>query len=130
MEYSSSLVIDHSATVKQALESIGSAGLGIVFVVDEDGSLYGTVTDGDVRRSLLQGIAMTEPVRNVANTDPVVAYDSWNKETFDEKIDEEIVRQRVNDPRVLIVPVLDENDRIVSIAHVNTDGKQIGTEPI
>jgi nucleoside-diphosphate-sugar epimerase len=88
------------------------------------------VTDGDIRRSLLAGHDVTDPVRGVVNTDPIVAYDSWDEETFAAKITEDMVRQHISDPRVLTVPVLDEDDRIVSVTHVNADGEQVSTEQI
>jgi nucleoside-diphosphate-sugar epimerase len=130
MENNSDITVYPDATLKETMESIGDTGLGIVFVVDEDERLLGTVTDGDIRRSLLRGNDVTEPVRNVANTDPVVAYESWDQQAFTEEINEEVIRQHTDDPRVLTVPVLDEDDRIVSITHVNTDGEQVSTEQI
>lgn len=126
----SDVIVLSRTTLEEAMQSIGQNGLGIVFVVDEDESLIGTVTDGDIRRSLLAGYEVTDPVQEIANTDPVVAYDSWDEETFATKIDEEVVRQHISAPRVLTVPVLDDDDRIISVTHVNADGEQVSTEQI
>lgn len=130
MQDKSDVVVYPETTLEEAMQSIGRTGLGIVFVVDEDERLMGTVSDGDIRRSLLEGNDVTEPVRNVANTDPVVAYDSWDEETFAAEIGEDVVKQHVDEPRVLTVPVLDDDNRIVSITHVNADGNQVATEQV
>jgi nucleoside-diphosphate-sugar epimerase len=130
MRDESEVIVYPETTLQEAMQSIGRNRLGIVFVVDENESLVGTVTDGDIRRSLLAGDDLTSSVQDVANTDPVVAYDSWDEETFAAEIDEEVVRQHVSAPNVLTVPVLDDDDRIVSVTHVNVDGELVNTEQI
>ena len=47
--------------------------LQIVLVVDEDRRLLGTITDGDIRRGILKGIALTGAVESVMNPTPIVA---------------------------------------------------------
>jgi UDP-N-acetyl-D-mannosaminuronic acid dehydrogenase len=47
----------------------GSSALGVV--VDADGRLVGTLTDGDVRRHLADGGALEDPVSGVMRPDPV-----------------------------------------------------------
>ena len=42
----------------------------IALVVDANGRLMGTVTDGDVRRAILQHVALTEPVALIMNAAP------------------------------------------------------------
>ncbi len=130
MRDKSDVIVTPETTLEAAMQSIGRNRLGIIFVVDGDERLLGTVTDGDIRRSLLAGNDVSDSVRGVANTDPVVAYDSWDEETFAAEITAEVVGQVINEPRVLTVPVLDNNDRIVSVTHVNADGEQVSTEQI
>jgi CBS domain-containing protein len=43
------------ATLREALATIDRGGNQIAFVVDDDGRLVGSLTDGDVRRALLAG---------------------------------------------------------------------------
>ncbi|MFN0080370.1 MAG: nucleotidyltransferase family protein [Prosthecobacter sp.] len=47
------------ATLLRALQVIDEGGEGISFMVDAGHKLLGTVTDGDVRRALLKGVALT-----------------------------------------------------------------------
>ncbi|HSP16248.1 MAG TPA: nucleotidyltransferase family protein [Thermoanaerobaculia bacterium] len=46
------------ATIVDALRSLERSGTQIVLVVDEVGTLLGTLTDGDVRRALLSGATL------------------------------------------------------------------------
>jgi len=60
------------ASIREAIASIDSSALQIALVVAENDRLLGTVTDGDVRRSILKGIALEEPVQRIMNREPVV----------------------------------------------------------
>jgi dTDP-glucose pyrophosphorylase/CBS domain-containing protein len=50
------------ATVREAMACIDRSHRGIALVVDEDGRLLGTVTDGDVRRAMLADLRLETPV--------------------------------------------------------------------
>lgn len=61
------------ASVRDAVEVLSATGRQIVLVLDGDDRLRGVVTDGDIRRGLLRGVALDAPVAEVANPSPVVA---------------------------------------------------------
>lgn len=63
------LVISPDATVRGALEQIDRGGSQLALVV-LDGRLSGVVSDGDVRRGLLRGVGLDDPVTHVVNTHP------------------------------------------------------------
>jgi dTDP-glucose pyrophosphorylase len=49
--------------------AIDRGRLGIALVVDADGRLLGTVTDGDLRRAILRGVALDAAIDRVMNRD-------------------------------------------------------------
>lgn len=51
-------LIQPGATVRDAIAAIERGALGIALVVDEDNTLLGTVTDGDVRRAILRNVPL------------------------------------------------------------------------
>lgn len=57
------------ATLRDALYSLNclSGKVMVLFVVEEDGCLFGTLTDGDIRRALLAGAALTDSVTVAAH---------------------------------------------------------------
>ena len=55
-------VISPTATVAAAVESLNATGARIVLVAGSDMKLAGIVTDGDLRRGLLTGASLTDPV--------------------------------------------------------------------
>jgi dTDP-glucose pyrophosphorylase len=68
-EWRATLVRD-SATIREAIRAIDDSALQIALVVDGEQCLVGTVTDGDVRRGLLRGIALDTVVADIMNRRP------------------------------------------------------------
>ena len=48
-------LVSSSTSLRQTIEAITKGNLQIALVVDADGKLLGTVTDGDVRKAILAG---------------------------------------------------------------------------
>ncbi len=63
-----SICVQPDTTIWDAMRTTDECGLEIVFVVTgEDRRLIGTITDGDIRRALLKGARMEDPVGRYAN---------------------------------------------------------------
>ncbi len=62
---------DHSvspdATLRDTAAVIGRGRIGFVLVLDDEGRLVDTLTDGDLRRAVLAGHALDEPVSAIAS---------------------------------------------------------------
>ena len=64
----SSLILkEHGSALKDALEVIQNSTERIALVKDIDNKLIGTMTDGDIRRSLLAGKTLNEPLNTLIN---------------------------------------------------------------
>jgi len=64
-------VLSKNSTVKQALAVLDAIGVAsnVLFVVNDDMLLMGSVTDGDIRRGLLNDVLISEPITRVMNAD-------------------------------------------------------------
>ena len=69
----SDLIIYSSETLRVALRRMTENRRGVLFVCDQDGHLVGALSDGDVRRSLLDDTLLISPIDRVMNTDPISA---------------------------------------------------------
>lgn len=58
--------------LRDAIQCLNNTALQIVLIVDGKGKLLGTVTDGDIRRALLQDKGLEVPVRLIMNQNPIV----------------------------------------------------------
>ncbi len=59
----SGLCISPESTIREAIECIDHNKLQIALVVDEEGRLVDTITDGDIRRAILAGVELCSPVK-------------------------------------------------------------------
>ncbi len=65
-----SLCISSGSSLKTVLAAFETNHLGILFVVDEQNHLIGSVSDGDIRRAILKGKTLGLSVRIVMNPNP------------------------------------------------------------
>ncbi|GGJ11256.1 alcohol dehydrogenase [Alicyclobacillus cellulosilyticus] len=85
---------------------IDEGALQIALVVDEIGRLLGTVTDGDVRRGLLRGVGLDQPVSEIMNDRPTSARLNDSREA---------VLAIMKLKRLHHIPILDDDGRVVGI---------------
>ncbi len=77
-----------------------------LFVIADDKSLIGSITDGDIRRGLIQGVSMKSSISELMFKEPKFIY----KNQFDNK--------QIKDFRdfgIKILPILDEKKRILDL---------------
>lgn len=67
------ITLPSTRPVREAIERIEAGGAGIALLVDGDGRLVATITDGDVRRALLRGSELSVPAISIASREPVTA---------------------------------------------------------
>ncbi|MGN0974372.1 MAG: sugar phosphate nucleotidyltransferase, partial [Gemmiger sp.] len=63
------LFIEETATVLETMKKLDETGQRILFIAP-GGKLKAVVTDGDIRKFILRGGALTEPVSHAANYHP------------------------------------------------------------
>ncbi|NLI91354.1 MAG: CBS domain-containing protein [Peptococcaceae bacterium] len=100
------IIISSETAIAKAIEIIDNSGLQIALVVNEDGQLLGTVTDGDIRRAILKQISLEEPVTRAMNSVPACIRHDQSREAAILLMKSKKVHQ---------IPVLDENKRVVGL---------------
>lgn len=98
------LICNSNLSILEAIKIINKNSLGMIFIVDDNNKMLGTVTDGDIRRSLLKDIKTTEKISVIMNTDFSFGYE-W------EETDE--LLNKIN-YRVKIVPILNKEHQVVN----------------
>lgn len=64
------ICVSATTLLREAIQAMDRGGEGIVLVISADGRLQGTVTDGDVRRGILRGVHLEDPVQQVQCAHP------------------------------------------------------------
>ena len=97
-------ILDSNASAKEALIQLDKLGKdAIVFILDSESKLIGSLTDGDVRRGLIQGFNLEGKVELFINGKP--KFIRKNEYSIDEVIS-------LRKGEFKIIPVLDNDDRI------------------
>lgn len=73
MKHWEKTLIGPETSMREALQAIDRSGSQMALVVDGQRRLLGTLSDGDVRRALLRGMALTDRVREAMHTNPICA---------------------------------------------------------
>jgi dTDP-glucose pyrophosphorylase/CBS domain-containing protein len=79
MRKSKNIHIDTTTSIQDAIRVIDQNAMQIALVVDDNGRILGTVTDGDIRRAILKGCTLQEEASQIMNPDPVLAHKSDNR---------------------------------------------------
>ena len=64
------VLVGPRAMIREALLKIDSAATQIALVVDSQCRLLGTLSDGDIRRGLLKGLSLSDPVEKCMHPMP------------------------------------------------------------
>ena len=70
MDRWSEILLKPTDTLESAIKILQNSGARIALVVDDNGKLLGTITDGDVRRALIMHVTMESSVTIVMNSNP------------------------------------------------------------
>jgi dTDP-glucose pyrophosphorylase len=99
-------LINEDASIIEALKKINDGHSSLtLFVLDKNGKMVGTLTDGDIRRKLISGLSLDDGVKKFMST-----RFSFIQEGYSVR---KVKQIRSNEIRLL--PLLDEDMRIVKI---------------
>lgn len=100
------VLISPITTILKAIEIINAGALQIALVVDDAHKLLGTVSDGDVRRAILKGIAFDRPVSDIMFTKPTVANSHESRESIISTMKVKQLRQ---------IPIVDQDGHVIGL---------------
>jgi len=113
------IVINESTSILDALKIIDKSSKQIALVIDENKKLLGTISDGDIRRALLNNVSLENSVKNIYFKTPTVASINDSKEEIINICAVKKLRQ---------IPIIDNNGNLVGLEVleelVSKDNKQ------
>lgn len=82
-----SQIVDARATLREAMRLIEGSPIKMAVVAAPDGKLARTVTDGDIRRGLLEGCNLDDPIEALPGRDPIACREDASSEQVASLID-------------------------------------------
>ncbi|MCB1828115.1 MAG: CBS domain-containing protein, partial [Coxiellaceae bacterium] len=104
------IFVKSEQSICDVIRLLDKTGYGVVLVVDDDGKLQGTITDGDLRRGMLRGVSFESSCAEIVNTTPLFVSDELPREQIKKLFDN-------NSKKIALdqIPVLDSHGCIVDL---------------
>ncbi len=108
-----SSVINKNNSIRDALKVLNESSLRTILILEPDMTLLGTLTDGDIRRSILSGLSLDEDVTKAMRKSPKTAISGTSKA---------ILIEMMKSLNIRSIPLLDLNgkvEEVVSLDNIN-----------
>jgi signal-transduction protein with cAMP-binding, CBS, and nucleotidyltransferase domain len=106
-------LIPQTTIIREALRVLNGMddALMTLFVIDDNEKMLGTITDGDIRRALIAGASIEQPVETVMNKEfRCIRRNGFSLEQFHE----------YKKARITLLPVLDESGKITALKDLDS----------
>ena len=98
-------LINENVSIKEALEKVDDNHFGFIFLCNKECKVVGLATDGDIRRALISGVTIEEPISKCANAKFLSASLNTSREILIKRLDSHIK----------FIPILDDLGRLNSV---------------
>jgi len=99
-------LIKKDITIKDAMKKMDEAAEKILFVINDNMELLGSLSDGDIRRWILKEGSLLENVDRIFNQEPIFVDENYNIES----VKEIMVNQKIE-----WLPVVDKQNKIIDV---------------
>ena len=103
-------ILKQTNTMNDVIQVLNNESLRIVLIVDNNGRLVGTVTDGDIRRGLLKNLSMNAPSSDFMFTKPIVASIEDSRE---------VILSRMKDLDLIQIPIIDGDRKVCGLETIH-----------
>jgi len=110
------ILINSTATIKEAMKRLDAAASKILFVIDDDKKFIGSLTDGDIRRGLLSNKSLESSLTDICNKNSFSVGENFNREN---------IIQEMKKRDIVFTPVLTPDGSIASIFSLPESQKEI-----
>ena len=107
MTLSDHYFVEEKANIKEVMSVINHNSIRMVVVADSTRKLIGVITDGDIRRAILKGFSINDPVGLIVNRTPFFATPDTPQHILFEQFRKE---------RYFGIPIVDKEGQVIDIA--------------
>jgi dTDP-glucose pyrophosphorylase/CBS domain-containing protein len=105
------ILLNKDATIKEALKVIDKGAMRIAIILDEHKKVIGTLTDGDIRRGLLDGLSFESNISNLYFKEPILANINDSKD---------VIIQKALSKQIYQIPIVDNDGNFVKLEELST----------
>ena len=98
-------------TIRQAMKKLSNSGEKCLVIVNKNNTLLGTLSDGDLRKTILNGSEMSDSIQQIYYSDPTVLIDG--------QYEEEDVKKIFTQKKFDLIPVVSSQGELIDIIFWN-----------
>tara|TARA_Y100001935_G_C17310048_1_gene515209 strand:+ start:4948 stop:6000 length:1053 start_codon:yes stop_codon:yes gene_type:complete len=102
-----SLYVKPDITIREAMKKLSQSGEKCLVVVDQKNTLLGTLSDGDLRKAILNGSEVSETINKIYNSSPTILFDG---EYSVDEVKELFIQQRFD-----LIPIVNNQRELKDI---------------
>ena len=99
-------ILPIDSRIRDAAEVLNQSSLKIVIVTDPLGAFLGTISDGDIRRGLLKGLDLSNPIESIVHSEALVVPPD---------ISREMVLQLMKANKIQQIPIVNEEMEVLGL---------------
>ena len=113
------ITVRPSITIRQAMKKLNQVGEKCLIITDEENNLLGTLSDGDLRKAILNGKMMGDDIAHIFQRRPTALH--YEHYELSE------ARQLFTEEQFDIIPLVDDENQLKDVLHWKTifDNKEI-----
>ena len=101
------ITVEPNISIRQAMKNLNKSGEKCLVIIDQKNTLLGTLSDGDLRKAILKGSAMGDPIQSIYQSKPRVLIDGKYELDEAKKI---FTRNKFD-----VIPVIDNEGKLTDI---------------
>ncbi|SFV70613.1 D-glycero-D-manno-heptose 1-phosphate guanosyltransferase [hydrothermal vent metagenome] len=100
------IIVTETSIIIDVLKIIDKSSKQLAIVVDKNQKLLGTISDGDIRRAILNNISLNDTVKDIYFKTPTVANINYSRET---------IINICTSKRIHQIPIVDDNRNLIGL---------------
>ncbi len=106
----SKIFLHEGSTIKEALKAIDIGAVKIALVLNDDRQLLGTLSDGDIRKSILKKENLSGSIKTIYSKNPITAHGDCTKEEL---------LNLCHKHRIDQIPIINEKNKVIDLYVLN-----------
>lgn len=99
-------VIFENSSIAEAIKAIENSEIKICFVINSNKEFVGTITDGDIRRSLIKNYSLNTNLKKIIN---------YKALKLDQKSNKTKIVKQMREREISYIPIIDEKKKIINV---------------
>ena len=99
-------LVDQDKSILETINSMESHGQQISLIINNKRKIVGTLSDGDLRRAVLNDVNLSDPVKKIMNKKPILLKNSFDKKK---------ILSLMNYFKITRIPLVNEKKKIIDL---------------